>query len=164
MKTLGNKISENRKLKNMTQEDLAVHLNVSSQAVSKWENDLSIPDLPLLIEMADLFQVSLDELVCQKENTEIVKVVEEPLRKTFNQMILRIIANSNDGDKAQINLPMSFVKAGLAMELSMPEVNGKEVMKEVDLNQILMLVEQGLVGKLVEAESADGDRVEIFVE
>ena len=37
MKTLGKKISEYRKLRGMTQEDLAVKLNVTSQAVSKWE-------------------------------------------------------------------------------------------------------------------------------
>ncbi|WP_273399142.1 helix-turn-helix domain-containing protein, partial [Traorella massiliensis] len=47
MKTLGTKIAEYRKLKKMTQEELASKLNVSSQAVSKWENDLSIPDLPI---------------------------------------------------------------------------------------------------------------------
>lgn len=67
MKTLGKKISEVRKLHGMTQEELAVKLNVTSQAVSKWENDLSIPDLPTLIELSDLFHISLDELVKQKE-------------------------------------------------------------------------------------------------
>ena len=87
MKTLGKKISEYRKLRGMTQEDLAVKLNVTSQAVSKWENDLSIPDLPLLIELSDLFHVSLDELVKHKENNVPV-VVEEPLRKPVEQMIL----------------------------------------------------------------------------
>ena len=54
MKTLGTKISEYRKLKGLTQEQLATQLNVSSQAVSKWENDLSIPDLPILIELANM--------------------------------------------------------------------------------------------------------------
>ena len=60
MKTLGTKIAEYRKLKKMTQEELASKLNVSSQAVSKWENDLSIPDLQILIELSDIFNVSLD--------------------------------------------------------------------------------------------------------
>ena len=45
MKTLGKKINEYRKLAGYTQEELAEKVNVSSQAVSKWENDLSVPDL-----------------------------------------------------------------------------------------------------------------------
>ena len=50
-----NKIAELRKLKQMTQEELATQFNVSSQAVSRWENDLSIPDITLLIQIADQF-------------------------------------------------------------------------------------------------------------
>lgn len=164
MKTLGTKISSYRKLKGMTQEELATRLNVSGQAVSKWENDLSIPDLPVLIELADLFQVSLDELIRQKENAELVKVVEKPLRKPLDQMMLRIIVNSKDGDKVRVNLPMTLVKAGIELGMRMPEVNGKEALKGIDLEQILSLVEQGLVGKLVEVESANGDQIEIYVE
>lgn len=41
MSTLGKKINDHRKIRNMTQEELAERLNVSPQAVSKWENDVS---------------------------------------------------------------------------------------------------------------------------
>lgn len=164
METLGKKISKYRKLKQMTQEELATQLNVSAQAVSKWENDLSIPDLPILIELADIFNITMDELLRQKENTDIIRVVEEPLRKSFNQMMLRIIVNSSDGDKVRVNLPMTLVKAGLEIGMNMPQVNGKEALKGIDFDQIIHLVEQGVVGKLVEVESSDGDLVEIFVE
>ena len=47
MKSLGTKISELRKARSMTQDELAVKMGVSPQAVSKWENDLSMPDLPI---------------------------------------------------------------------------------------------------------------------
>ena len=57
MATLGNRIALYRKQNNYTQEELASKLNVSSQAVSKWENDLSIPDISLLIDLANLFNV-----------------------------------------------------------------------------------------------------------
>ena len=164
METLGKKISKYRKLKQMTQADLATQLNVSAQAVSKWENDLSIPDLPLLIEIANIFNVSMDELLRQKENTEVIRVVEEPLRKSINQMMLRIVVNSSDGDKVRINLPMAIIKVGLEIGMNMPQLGGKEALKDIDFEQILMLVEQGVVGKLVEVESSDGDLVEIFVE
>lgn len=163
MKTLGTKISENRKLKGMTQEELASLLNVSSQAVSKWENDLSIPDLPILIQLSDIFHVSIDELVRHKENHG-VRVIEEPFRKPVDQMMFRIVVNSSDGDKVRLNLPMAIVKLGLEIGMSMPEVNGKEALKGIDFEKILGLVDKGLVGKLVEVESAEGDLVEIYVE
>ena len=164
MKTLGTKIAEYRKLKKMTQEELASKLNVSSQAVSKWENDLSIPDLPILIELSDIFNVSLDELIRQKENVEVARVVEPQLRKDPEQMMVKIVINSSDGDKVRINLPIPLVKAGMAIGMSMPQVNGKEALQGIDFEQIMKLVDQGLVGKLIEIDSADGDHIEIFVE
>lgn len=58
--TLGNKIAELRKEKNMTQEALANALGVSNQAVSKWEANQSCPDIQLLPQIVDLFGVTLD--------------------------------------------------------------------------------------------------------
>ena len=164
MKTLGNRITEYRKLKGLTQEQLATQLNVSSQAVSKWENDLSIPDLPILIQLADIFNVSLDELIRQKENNKLARVVEPELRKPIEKMMLRIIVNSSEGDKVRINLPMAIVKLGIEIGMAMPQVNGKDALKGIDLNQIIALVDKGVMGKLVEVESVDGDIVEVFVE
>ena len=164
MKTLGTKIAEYRKLKKMTQEELASKLNVSSQAVSKWENDLSIPDLPILIELSDIFNVSLDELIRQKEDVEVARVVEPQLRKSVDQMMLKVVIDSGDGDKVRLNLPLSLIKTGMEIGMSMPEINGKAVLKGIDLEKVMKLVDQGLVGKLIEIESADGDHVEIFVE
>ena len=46
--TIGNRISKYRKAKGMTQEELANQMGVSSQAVSKWENDASCPDIATL--------------------------------------------------------------------------------------------------------------------
>lgn len=163
MKTLGKKIAQYRKMKHMTQEELATKMNVSSQAVSKWENDLSIPDLPILIELADLFHVSMDELIRQKD-TEVACVVEKELRKSSDQMMFRIVVNSSDGDKVRVNLPVALIKAGMMAGMSMPEINGKTALQGIDFDQLIQLVDHGLVGKLVEIESADGDQVEIFVE
>ena len=162
MKTLGNKIAENRKLKKMTQEELANKLNVSAQAVSKWENDLSIPDLPILIELADLFNVTLDELI--REQTPEVKIVDPEVRKPIEKMIMRVIVNGSDGDKVRINLPLAVIKVALEMGISLAEVNGNDSLKNINLEQIFHLVDQGVIGKLVEVESAEGDIVEVFVE
>lgn len=61
--TLGKRIAALRKEKGLTQEQLAEKVGVSAQAVSKWENDVSCPDITLLPLLADLFGVSVDELL-----------------------------------------------------------------------------------------------------
>ncbi len=60
--TLGNKIAQLRKAQNLTQEALAQKLEVTNQAVSKWESDQCCPDILLLPQLADIFGVTIDEL------------------------------------------------------------------------------------------------------
>ena len=62
MNVIANKIRSLRKNKNMTQEELAEVLLVSPQAVSKWENGQSVPDVELLPVMARYFGITMDEL------------------------------------------------------------------------------------------------------
>ena len=59
---LGNKIRELRRARNLTQEQLAASLNISPQAVSKWEMGASYPDMTMIPVIAGVFKVSLDEL------------------------------------------------------------------------------------------------------
>lgn len=66
--TLGMKIARLRSENHMSQGDLAEKLNVSRQSVSKWETDASVPDLGKLIALSDLFGVSIDELVKDRES------------------------------------------------------------------------------------------------
>lgn len=60
---LGNKILELRKQKNITQEELAAVLGVTPAAVSKWENNYTLPDILMLGALADFFAVTTDELL-----------------------------------------------------------------------------------------------------
>ena len=164
--TLGSRIAELRRKKNMTQEELAAELGVTPQAVSKWENDLSCPDITLLPQLARLFDVTTDELLGNTGHPETTLLPKEE-RKPIKDMILRVVFNSKAGDKVRVNLPMTLVEVGLQMGMQMPQVTGgsaAEAMKSIDIEQIFKLVEQGVIGKLVEVESADGDTVEVFVE
>lgn len=52
-----------RATRNMTQEQLAVQLDVSRQSVTKWESERSYPEMDKLLKMCDLFDCTLDELV-----------------------------------------------------------------------------------------------------
>ena len=62
MKTIGNKIKELRRSKGMSQKDIADKLGVTSQAVSKWENDGSLPEMTMLPDIASLFGIQIDDL------------------------------------------------------------------------------------------------------
>ncbi len=77
---IGKKIKELRKSKNITQEQLANALSVSSQAVSKWENGISLPDVTTIPVIAAYFNISIDELFdynsAQTQN-EIESIVNE---------------------------------------------------------------------------------------
>ena len=64
---IGNRIQELRKKKNISQEELANVMNVSRQAVSKWESNLSAPDIEKIIDLCEYFQVSSDYLLMGKE-------------------------------------------------------------------------------------------------
>lgn len=66
----GEKIYELRTKKNLSQGDVADALGVSRQSVSKWENNSAVPDLDKIIRLTELFEVSLDELVLNKTETE----------------------------------------------------------------------------------------------
>ncbi len=63
MEYTGRKISELRKSRNMTQMELADHMNISFQAVSNWERGNSMPDISKLPELAELFGITIDELI-----------------------------------------------------------------------------------------------------
>lgn len=70
--TIGSRIKQLRKSRGMTQDQLAELVGVSPQAVSKWENDISSPDISLLPKLAEIFQVTTDSLLGVPEKAEIV--------------------------------------------------------------------------------------------
>ncbi len=165
METLGKRISNLRREKGLKQEDLANSMNVSPQAVSKWENDLSCPDITALPQLAALLGVSTDVLLSGEAAREPdVKQLPEGKRPDLEKLVVRIVVDSSDGDKVRINLPMMLVKAAMDMGMQMPQISGNDSLKNIDFSQILDLASQGVLGNLVEVESSDGDVVRIFVE
>ena len=83
----GGKLRQLRKDKNISQEKLAQYLNVSFQAVSKWENNNTCPDIVLLPEIARFFGITVDELL-QAEHIDEKKIVcgiRKPCRRTVPQ-------------------------------------------------------------------------------
>lgn len=75
---LGQKITELRKKNNLSQEALAEKMNVSRQAVSKWESDQSIPDIEKIVNLSELFGVTTDYLLKSGAPSFEIKTVDIP--------------------------------------------------------------------------------------
>ena len=162
-KTLGERISELRKNKNMTQEDLSNRMGVSPQAVSKWENNISCPDINILSELAKVLGISVDGLLSDDDHKDTY-IVPFEARKDINKMLLKLNVISSDGDKVKMNLPLPIVKLMLEYGSIYTLCGNENIMKNIDFNSIFTMIDQGVIGKLIEVESSEGDIVEIFVE
>ena len=106
--TFGQRFTRLRKQRNITQEELGERIGVSGQAVSKWENDASMPDISLLVQLSEILGVSLDELLGKE--VPATKIVPAEERKNTDEMVLRIRVDSVEGDKVTVNLPLAIVK------------------------------------------------------
>lgn len=87
---IGNKIKELRKAKGITQEALAKYIGVTFQAVSKWENGISLPDITLAPAIAAFFGVSLDELFdhdAKKERENAIQIADRAMEFRYTDPI-----------------------------------------------------------------------------
>ena len=73
-----------RKEKNMTQEQLAEHLGVSNRTVSRWETGSNMPDISLLTEIAEFFDVSVPELINGERKSENMKEEVKEVAETMS--------------------------------------------------------------------------------
>ncbi len=87
----GEQIKSIRKKENLTQEQFAMKLNVSRQAVSNWENNKNLPDIGMLILMSNVFQISLDQLIkgdnhMNNMTEKVIKDGSETRRAKYNMI------------------------------------------------------------------------------
>ena len=163
--TVGKRIASLRKAKGITQEGLAELLGISGQAVSKWENDQNCPDISLLPQLAKVLGVTVDELLSGKQElVSSVRLLPEEQRKDIKEMMLRVVVDSSAGDRVRINLPMALVQVAIDCGMELPQISGNNALKHIDWTQIMAMISQGVIGNLVEVESADGDTVLVYVE
>lgn len=162
--TFGQRITNLRKEKGLTQNDVAEKIGVTAQAVSKWENDQATPDIDILIKLSDIFEISLDELLGKEKKTTILN--ERPSKKDINKMVFRIqVLDAEDGDTININLPLALIRVCANKEDGKINLlDGNKNLEGIDFNQLVELVEQGVVGELITVDSKNGDKVRIFVE
>ncbi len=163
MDTIGKRIAYHRREKELTQEELAQKLGLSAQAVSKWENDQTCPDIQLLPQLCEILGITADELLSGTPKPA-VQMVTMQSKKKLEDMVLRVVVDSEKGDKVRVNLPMPLIKIALEVGVKLPQITGNEALRSIDFAAIFDMAERGVLGNLAEVESADGERVSIFVE
>ena len=101
---IGQFLRECRKEKGITQEQLAEMLGVTNRSVSRWENGSNLPDLDILIEMADYYDVELRELLDGERKSE-------KMDKELEETVLKVAEYSNE-DKIKLTKRMHMLFIG----------------------------------------------------
>ncbi len=87
---IGKQLKDARNQANLTQENVAEQLNVSRQTISNWENEKSYPDIISMIELSDLYSISLDHLL--KGDKDMIEHLEESTNIVkSNKKLIRLI-------------------------------------------------------------------------
>lgn len=182
--TLGRRIARLRLEYGMTQERLAMKMGVTAQAVSKWENDLSAPDIMLLPELAKTFGVSVDQLlgvapivrdvvpvrgVAPAEPGAAFEPEPEPAPRPDRggrPHTLHIqVHDGDDGDDVNINVPLGLASFVLGAGKKRPgNVNLNLNNADVDLDLVSEAIKHGEKGTLLDVDCGDGDHVTISLE
>jgi transcriptional regulator with XRE-family HTH domain len=136
-KSIGEIISSLRKEKGMTQNDLAEKMNVTDKAVSKWERNLSCPDVNSIPKLAEILGTTVEELLNAQPKKENNKTKEEK-QQFISKYIDNIVIDKTDKgslDIKQINFRSSFIDKAVkltqvgAYDYKLPfEVNHKQEM------------------------------------
>ena len=130
------KLAELRKERNMTQEDLGRVVGISTAAISKWENENAIPDIYMLMELADYFNVSTDELLgrnLRKKKVAIAddaKFMRDSLERILQDNDYNVIVKAENGKALLENRNFPKVEI-LILDLDMPVMSGFDVLEVV---------------------------------
>ena len=152
--TLGRRIQALRREHALTQEQLAERMGVTAQAVSKWENDLSCPDIMSLPLLAKELHTTVDTLL----TGETADPIPAAPAKKPEELIVRIALTADD-TRVCLNLPYTVFRLGalhnlLSFTFSASEgnLNAERLAREmaqVDFRTLAGLIEQGARGTLV---------------
>ena len=157
--SLGKRIQVLRKRQGLTQEALAEMMAVSPQAVSKWENAQSCPDIMALPRLAGCLGVSIDLLLTGEDNSLSPSA---PAKKP-EELIVRMAVEEPGGVRIGINLPFVFFRYAVLYNMLTfhfsadgDEINPATVqaLHDLDYKAIVQMIESGATGKLLDVNDA----------
>lgn len=132
---LGNQIQYYRKQAGITQEVLASELGVSVSAVSKWENDCSVPDILMLCNLADYFKVTTDELLGRAGRLTFAvcddaAIIREALKAIVQRegCLCPVVAESGGQLKEALK---STVPNAVFLDLTLPDTDSLELLQQL---------------------------------
>ena len=128
--TLGRRIARLRLARTATQERLAKELNVSPQAVSKWENDINYPDISLLPDLARFLGVSVDELLSGASASAQESVAAQ--ERAAEKSIAEVVSVAADESAEIVEEPVEQDNQGIATQssgFSFGKLFGKSMVK-----------------------------------
>ena len=110
---IGSFIAERRKLKSLTQAQLAEKLNITDRAVSKWENGRSLPDSAIMLELCEILDITVNDLLCGEV------VVMEKYNKEMEKNLLEMAKEKEIADKRllTVEIVMGVVSVGILLGL-----------------------------------------------
>ena len=101
---IGAFLKDLRKEKNLSQEELAEKFNVSSRSISRWENGNTVPDISIIIELADFYDIDIRELLNGERKSENMN---EDLKET-----LTMVADYSNAEKEKMKKQLITYMAG----------------------------------------------------
>lgn len=126
--SFGNMVVVLRKQKGMTQLELAEKMGVTDKAVSKWERDLSFPDVSSIPKLAEILGVSVDELMQVKAESK-----EEPIKKKIDEIV-----------------DVAFKGVALAMGIAVVVLS---IMKQIEMESAMTMLGIGLTSLAISSLS-----------
>ena len=144
--SIGKNITMFRKAKGLTQAELGELLGVSNQAVSKWESELTMPDIMLLPEIAKVLGVTLDDLYGEHKEYEIIDKVNSDT-VTDKRILLISVKEENTNIKLRIPVPA-------ASSILSSDVFKKAIPDKAHVG-LFEMIESGAKGTLVDVDDDD---------